>query len=86
EWGHANVRANCLAPGLIRTDFSKAVWDDSDGNGSVVQALAANPLKRMGEPDDVAGAAIWLASAAGSYITGQTIAIDGGKLIGRVAA
>jgi len=85
EWGHKNIRANCIAPGLIRTDFSKAIWDSPDAN-SVVQALKSNPLPRIGEPEDVAGIAVALASAAGNYITGQTIAVDGGKLIGRVTA
>ncbi len=75
ELGADNIRANCIAPGLIRTDFSRALWE----NPAVLEAsLRTTPLARIGEPDEVAGAAVFLASRAGSYITGQTIVIDGG--------
>jgi len=79
EWGPHNIRVNCIVPGVIKTDFSRALWAD----GSRAAALAARyPLHRLGEPDDVAGAAVLLASGAGSFITGQTLIIDGGGMIG----
>ncbi len=79
EWGPRNVRANCLAPGIIRTDFAKALYDDP----AVYEAtLRHYPLGRLGEVEDVAGAAVFLASRAGAFITGQTLVIDGGTTIG----
>jgi NAD(P)-dependent dehydrogenase (short-subunit alcohol dehydrogenase family) len=79
EWGAHNIRVNCIAPGVIRTQFSKALWADP----ARAEALARGyPLKRLGDPDDCAGVAVMLASKAGSFITGQTIVIDGGGLIG----
>jgi NAD(P)-dependent dehydrogenase (short-subunit alcohol dehydrogenase family) len=79
EWGAQNVRANCIAPGLIKTDFAKALWDNPEIAKKSVQHT---PLARIGEPDEIAGAAIFLASAAGRYCTGQTIVVDGGRLAG----
>jgi NAD(P)-dependent dehydrogenase (short-subunit alcohol dehydrogenase family) len=81
EWGPRGVRANCIAPGLIRTDFSKALWDNPDYYRAAVRE---SPLQRIGEPDDVASAAIFLAAPGGAFTTGQTIVIDGGRLVGRV--
>lgn len=78
EWGDKNVRVNCLAPGLIRTDFSRALWEDSSYYAT---AISSYPLRRIGEPEDVAGAAVFLASDAAAFITGQTIVIDGGATI-----
>ena len=78
EWGKDNIRVNCLAPGLIRTDFARALWEDE---ALMRQRLAATPLGRIGEPEEVAGAALLLASPAGRFITGQTIVIDGGVMI-----
>ncbi|HWZ61668.1 MAG TPA: SDR family oxidoreductase [Steroidobacteraceae bacterium] len=79
EWGAHNIRVNCIAPGVIKTKFSQALWADA----ARAEALArAYPLKRLGEPDDVAGVAVMLAASAGNFITGQTIVIDGGGLIG----
>jgi NAD(P)-dependent dehydrogenase (short-subunit alcohol dehydrogenase family) len=78
EYGHHNVRANCIAPGLIKTDFSKALWSDSD---NLAHVLAGVPMKRMGEPEDIAGVAVFLASAAGQYINGETIVVDGGLTV-----
>lgn len=75
EWGHRNVRVNCIAPGLVRTDFARALWEDPENHA---KALAAYPLGRIGEPEDVAGAAVFLAARAGAWITGQTLAVDGG--------
>lgn len=79
EWGHANIRVNCIAPGLIRTDFARALWENPE---AVEKAIASYPIGRLGTPDDVAGIALLLASDAGSFITGQTIVVDGGNTIG----
>lgn len=75
EFGEDNVRVNCIAPGLIKTDFAKALWDNPD---TLKRSLAGTPLKRIGEPEEIAGAAVYLASKAGAYMTGQTIVVDGG--------
>ena len=75
EWGPRNVRVNCIAPGLVRTDFARALWEDPENRA---KALAAYPLGRLGEPEDVAGAAVFLASRAGAWITGHTLVVDGG--------
>jgi NAD(P)-dependent dehydrogenase (short-subunit alcohol dehydrogenase family) len=78
EWGPKNIRINCLAPAVIRTDFARALWSDP----AVYERLVRHyPLRRIGEPDEVAGAAVFLASRAGNFITGQTIVIDGGSLV-----
>jgi NAD(P)-dependent dehydrogenase (short-subunit alcohol dehydrogenase family) len=79
EWGEKNIRANCIAPGLIKTDFAKALWDNPEILRKTVQFT---PMHRIGEPDEIAGAAVFLASPAGSYMTGQTMVIDGGRLAG----
>jgi NAD(P)-dependent dehydrogenase (short-subunit alcohol dehydrogenase family) len=78
EWGPDNIRVNCIAPGLIRTDFAKALTDDPVKAGMVENET---PLRRIGDPDDIGGIAVLLASAAGNYITGQTIVADGGMMI-----
>ena len=78
EYGPHNVRVNCIAPGLIRTDFAKALWEDPE---MLKERTATTPLGRIGEPDEIAGAAIFLASQAGSFVTGQTIVVDGGVTI-----
>jgi len=78
EWGPKNVRVNCIAPGLIRTDFARALWE----NPEIYEATVSKyPLRRIGEPDEIAGTAVLLASAAGNFTTGQTIVIDGGGTI-----
>jgi len=79
EWGRHNVRANCIAPGLIKTDFARALWEDPR---ILEQSVAHTALRRIGEPDEIAGAAVFLASPAGRYTTGQTFIIDGGRLAG----
>jgi NAD(P)-dependent dehydrogenase (short-subunit alcohol dehydrogenase family) len=78
EWGPRNVRVNCIAPGLVRTDFARALWENPAIYENTVRAY---PLRRIGEPNEIAGAAVFLASAAGSFTTGQTIVIDGGATI-----
>jgi NAD(P)-dependent dehydrogenase (short-subunit alcohol dehydrogenase family) len=79
EWGHHNIRANCLAPGVVRTDFAKALWSDPKLYEQLVRQY---PLRRIGEPEDIAGAAVFLASRAGSFMTGQTLVLDGGGMVG----
>jgi NAD(P)-dependent dehydrogenase (short-subunit alcohol dehydrogenase family) len=78
DFGADNVRVNCIAPGLIRTEFARAIWED-EANQKV--ALSGTPLGRIGEPEDIAGAAVFLASAAGRYVTGQSIVVDGGATV-----
>lgn len=77
ENGPHNIRVNCIAPGLVKTDFARALWDTPEAEQ---RSSAGNPLRRLGEPDDIAGAAVFLASKAGSWMTGQSIIIDGGSL------
>ncbi|MBB4209950.1 NAD(P)-dependent dehydrogenase (short-subunit alcohol dehydrogenase family) [Rhodothalassium salexigens DSM 2132] len=79
EWSPKGIRANCIAPGLIKTDFARALWENPKAL-SYVEHLT--PLGRMGEPDDIAGVAVFLASPAARYISGQTITVDGGMTIG----
>ena len=79
ELGPHNVRVNCIAPGLIRTDFARALWEDPE---MLARRTATTPLRRIGEPDEIAGTAVYLASAAGSFMTGQAIVVDGGVTIG----
>lgn len=78
EWGPDNIRVNCIAPGVVRTDFARAIHEDPKVRAMVERDL---PLRRIGEPDDIGGIAVMLASAAGHYITGQTIVADGGAVI-----
>jgi NAD(P)-dependent dehydrogenase (short-subunit alcohol dehydrogenase family) len=78
EWGPKNVRVNAIAPGLVRTDFARALWENPE---VYQQAVERYPLRRIGEPDEIAGAAVLLASKAGSFMTGQTLTIDGGVTI-----
>ncbi|MDP6574757.1 MAG: SDR family oxidoreductase [Rhodospirillales bacterium] len=78
EWGRHNVRVNCLAPGLVRTDMARALWEDADAHA---QAVEAYPLGRLGEPEDIAGAAVFLASDAGRFVTGHTLVVDGGATV-----
>ena len=79
EYGPSGVTVNCIAPGLIKTDFAKALWDDPD---TLKRSTATAALRRIGEPDEIAGAAVFLASRAGAFTTGQTIVIDGGVTSG----
>jgi NAD(P)-dependent dehydrogenase (short-subunit alcohol dehydrogenase family) len=81
EWGPKNIRANAIAPGLVRTDFARALWENP---ALYRKRTQGTPLQRIGEPDEIAGAAVFLASAAGSFLTGQTIVIDGGTTAGSV--
>jgi NAD(P)-dependent dehydrogenase (short-subunit alcohol dehydrogenase family) len=78
EWGPLNIRVNCIAPGLIKTDFARALYEDPVRKAA---AEARFPLRRLGEPDDIGGIAVMLASRAGAFITGQSIVADGGATI-----
>jgi NAD(P)-dependent dehydrogenase (short-subunit alcohol dehydrogenase family) len=79
EFGPHQVRVNCIAPGLIRTDFARALWE----NPATLKAVTQHtPLQRIGEPEEIAGAALFLASRASTYVTGQAIVVDGGSTIG----
>lgn len=79
EWGPANVRVNAIAPSIIRTDFARKLWEDPQ---TYEQAVRSYPLRRIGEPDEIAGPAIFLASRAGSFVTGHVLTVDGGVTIG----
>ncbi|MDI9331973.1 MAG: SDR family oxidoreductase [Alphaproteobacteria bacterium] len=78
ELGPHQVRVNCIAPGLIKTDFARALWEDQ---ALLAERNASTPLRRIGEPDEIAGAAVFLASSASAFMTGQTLVIDGGVTI-----
>jgi NAD(P)-dependent dehydrogenase (short-subunit alcohol dehydrogenase family) len=78
EYGRDNVRVNAISPGLVRTDFARALWEDPE---VLKLRTAGDPLKRIGEPREIAGAAVYLASAAGSFTTGQNFVVDGGATI-----
>ena len=73
------MRVNCIAPGLIKTDFARALWENPDTLKAVTRAT---PLRRIGEPYEIAGAAVFLASPASTFMTGQTMVVDGGSMIG----
>ncbi len=79
EFGPSGVRVNCIAPGLIRTDFAKALWENPDTLKAVTRHT---PMRRIGEPHEIAGAAVFLASPAATFMTGQTIVVDGGSTTG----
>ena len=77
EFGPDNVRVNTIAPGLVQTDFAKALWE----NPAILKASTErSALKRIGQPDEIAGMAVLLASKAGAFLTGQTVVIDGGVM------
>jgi NAD(P)-dependent dehydrogenase (short-subunit alcohol dehydrogenase family) len=78
EYGPHNIRVNAIAPGLIRTDFARALWENPT---TLKAATATTPLRRIGEPEELAGVAVFLASKAGSFATGQGFVIDGGQMI-----
>jgi NAD(P)-dependent dehydrogenase (short-subunit alcohol dehydrogenase family) len=78
EWGKHNIRVNCIAPGLVRTDFARALWENPE---LLAHTEALTPLRRIGEPDDIGAIAVFLASRAGAFVTGQTIVADGGVTI-----
>ncbi len=78
ELGPDNIRVNCIAPGLVKTDFARALWEDP---AYVERRISSMPLRRLGEPEDIAGAAVFLASDAARWLTGQTLVVDGGATV-----
>jgi NAD(P)-dependent dehydrogenase (short-subunit alcohol dehydrogenase family) len=79
EFGPKGVRVNCIAPGLVRTDFARALWENPD---TLKLVTKGTPLRRIGEPHEIAGAAVYLASPASTFMTGQAMIVDGGSTIG----
>jgi NAD(P)-dependent dehydrogenase (short-subunit alcohol dehydrogenase family) len=79
EFGPRQVRINCIAPGLIKTDFARALWENPD---TLKMVTMHTPMQRIGEPEEIAGAALFLASPASTFMTGQAIVVDGGSTIG----
>jgi NAD(P)-dependent dehydrogenase (short-subunit alcohol dehydrogenase family) len=77
-WGKDGIRVNCIAPGLIRTEFARALWEDERTLRAATNEAA---LHRIGEPDEMAGAVVYLCSPAASFVTGQTLVLDGGRLL-----
>jgi len=78
EFGEDNVRVNCIAPGLIQTDMARALWENPE---TMAHIRRQTPLGRIGQPPEIAGAAVFLAADASSYMTGQAIVVDGGSTI-----
>jgi NAD(P)-dependent dehydrogenase (short-subunit alcohol dehydrogenase family) len=78
EYGPYNIRANAIAPGLIKTDFARALWENP---AYLNERISATPLRRIGEPVDIAGAALFLASRASAFMTGQVLVVDGGVTV-----
>ena len=78
EWGPKNVRVNAIAPGLVKTEFARALWEDEKRR---TERIEQTPLRRLGEPRDIGGIAVFLASDAAAFITGQVIVADGGVSI-----
>lgn len=79
EFGPSGVRVNCIAPGLVKTDFAKALWENPETLKAVTRGT---PLRRIGLPHEIAGAAVYLASPASTFMTGQVMVVDGGSTIG----
>ena len=78
EFGKDNIRVNCIAPGLVKTNFARVLYEDPE---TAARKSAGTPLRRLGEGEDLAGIAVYLASKAGAWTTGQTFCIDGGVTI-----
>ncbi|MGE0180481.1 MAG: SDR family NAD(P)-dependent oxidoreductase [Sphingomonas sp.] len=79
EFGPHQVRVNCIAPGLIKTDFAKALWENPQ---TLKMVTMHTPMQRIGEPHEIAGAAVFLGSDASTFMTGQAIVVDGGSTTG----
>ena len=77
-WGRDGIRVNCIAPGLVKTEFARALWDDPKFLKATVDSSA---LHRIASPEEMAGAVVYFASAASSFVTGQTLVLDGGRVL-----
>ena len=78
EWGSRNIRVNCVAPGLIKTDFARALWENPD---ALAYRNERTPLRRIGTPEEVGSVIAFLASPAAGFITGEVLVVDGGVTI-----
>ena len=78
EWGPSNIRVNAILPGLVKTDFARALWENDKARKA---REAMTPLRRLGEPEEIGGIAVFLASRVANFITGQTIIADDGVTI-----
>ena len=78
SWGVDGIRVNAIAPGLVKTEFARALWDNPEILKASTEGTALN---RIGEPDEMAGAVVYLVSSAASFVTGQTLVLDGGHVI-----
>ena len=78
EWGPQNVRVNAISPGVIATEFARPLTDNA---ALLERRLSLTPLRRLGEPHEIAGVAVMLAARAGGFITGQNLVVDGGTLV-----
>jgi NAD(P)-dependent dehydrogenase (short-subunit alcohol dehydrogenase family) len=78
EWGRHNIRVNAILPGLVKTDFARALWDSPEGEARIRTRF---PMGRLGQPDDIAPLAVYLASPGAAWTTGQTFVVDGGNTI-----
>jgi NAD(P)-dependent dehydrogenase (short-subunit alcohol dehydrogenase family) len=78
ELGSDNIQVNAIAPGLVKTKFAKAIWENED---ILNEMLRRTPAERIGEPDDIAGIALYLAAPASNYATGQVFVVDGGVTV-----
>jgi len=78
ELGPMGIRVNAICPGLIKTDFARALWDDPEKERKISAQI---PLRRLGDPEDFAGIATFLGSDAGRYVTGQALTVDGGSVM-----
>ncbi len=79
EWGPSGVRVNAISPGMVRTEFARPLMDDAE---RLRKRTALTPLRRVAEPHEIAGAALFLASPAGAFTTGHNLVVDGGTTIG----
>ncbi len=77
-WGKDGIRVNCIAPGLVKTEFARALWEDEK---NLEATISQSALHRIAEPDEMAGAVVYLASDSASFVTGQTLVLDGGRLL-----
>jgi glucose 1-dehydrogenase len=78
EVAHLRIRVNAIAPGAIRTRINTMAWESPEALQSLLQLT---PYGRIGEPEDIAAAAVWLASDASDYVTGISLPVDGGMLL-----